>query len=67
MHPALKDPLYKEAKMDLRIGGKVYVWTAYDDFTDDGASEIDNLESLKKVFKYTYNMGWPIIRVETRI
>ena len=67
MHPALKNPLYKEARMDLNTSGKVYIWTGYDDPTDDGASEITNLETLKKVFKYTYKMGWPIIRVETRL
>lgn len=66
MHPALKNPLYKEAKMDLKIGGKVFIWTSWDDPAYKG-SEITNLEDLKRVFKYTYNTGWPIIRTETRI
>ena len=67
MHIALKNPLYKEAQMDLKIAGKVYIWTAWDDPTDPTSigSEITNLEDLKRVFKYTYNTGWPIVKVAT--
>ena len=65
MHIALKNHLYKDAKAILEHDATVLVWTGYDDYTLDGATEITNLNDLKKVFKYTYNMGWPIIRVDS--
>lgn len=64
MHNALKNPLYKASKKLIESNGMVLVWTGYDDTTTDGATEITNTESLKKAFKYAYNMGWPIIRAE---
>ena len=64
MHDALKNQLYKSAKSLLKENNKVYVWTAWDDSTIQGSTEIYDFNSLKRVFKYTYNMGWPIIRIK---
>ena len=64
MHIALKDSLYKKAKDIINSGNVARVWTDYDDTMGDAGSDITNIESLKKVFKYCYNMGWPVIRVE---
>lgn len=64
MHIALKDSLYKKAKDIINSGNVARIWTAYDDSMDDYGSDILDLNSLKEVFKYCYNMGWPVIRVE---
>lgn len=66
MHLALKNPLYREARNFMKYSecGMCLIWTDYDDPTYAGSTLIDNFEQLKRVFKYSYNMGWPVIRVE---
>lgn len=64
MHYALKNNLYRTARSYINKGKTVKIWTGYDDPTDDGRSEIYDIETLKKVFKYTFLMGWPVIRIE---
>ena len=64
MHDALKNQLYKSAKSLLKENNRVYVWTDWDDPTIQGSTEIYDFDSLKRVFKYTYNIGWPIIRIK---
>lgn len=66
MHNALKNPLYKAAKdyMTYSESQMCLIWTGYDDPTYAGSTLIDNFDTLKRVFKYAYNMGWPVIRVE---
>ena len=64
MHIALKDSLYKKARNIISEGNVARIWTAYDDTADDCGSDILTIDCLKKVFKYAYNTGWPVIRVE---
>lgn len=64
MHYALKHELYKKARNCINKNGKVRIWTGYDDPIDDGCSEIYDVETLRRVFKYCADMGWPVIRVE---
>lgn len=64
MDYALKNDLYKKARNYVNEGKTAKIWTGWDDPTDDGCSEIHDIETLKRVFKYCYRMGWPVIRVE---
>ena len=64
MHIALKDPIYAKARKLLNENHKVFIWTGWDDPTRDGASEINDIETLRRVFKYCWKMGWPVIRAE---
>lgn len=64
MHPALKNELYNKARNYIKCNKVIKVWTGWDDPTDNGCSIISDLETLKRVFKYTHDMHWPIIRVE---
>lgn len=65
MDYALKNDLYKKARNYINEGKIVKIWTGWDDPTDDGCSEIRDMVALKRVFKYCYRIGWPVIRVET--
>ena len=64
MHASIKTPIYQKAVDLINKNHKVLLWTGYDDPTYDGATEITSVKDLYKVFKYAYDMGWPIIRAE---
>lgn len=64
MESYYKNELYYKAEDIISKGKVAKLWTDWDDPDDFGCTLVENIKDLERVFKYTYRVGWPVIRVE---